>query len=182
MPMATSQIEQEAKNFIGKKGPNYVLHMATKEEKEYFEGIIYKKANKIRKIGTIWILKSMLNISMRTGIIIVNATNKSSILNPLFFNCVWFLFKNTANIYCNKFIVFELIILYILVSISPAKAENETVSNSGIDVATPAIFPIVFEDKFKFNAKALSNLTNTYLEIITITIEYIKNFNIPINM
>jgi len=43
MPMATSQIEQEAKNFIGKKGPNYVLHMATKEEKEYFEGIIYKK-------------------------------------------------------------------------------------------------------------------------------------------
>ncbi len=40
--MVTSQIEQEAKNFIGKKGPNYVLNLATKEEKEYFEGIIYK--------------------------------------------------------------------------------------------------------------------------------------------
>lgn len=40
--MVTSQIEQEAKNFIGKKGPKYVLNLATKEEKEYFEGIIYK--------------------------------------------------------------------------------------------------------------------------------------------
>ncbi len=40
--MVTSQIEQEAKNFIGKKGPNYVLNLATKEEKKHFEGIIYK--------------------------------------------------------------------------------------------------------------------------------------------
>ena len=48
MPMATSQIEQEAKNFIGKKGPNYVLHMATKEEKEYFE--LIKKGLKMGNI------------------------------------------------------------------------------------------------------------------------------------
>lgn len=40
--MVTSQIEQEAKNFIGKKGPNYVLNLASKEEKEYFEGTIYQ--------------------------------------------------------------------------------------------------------------------------------------------
>lgn len=40
--MVTSQIEQEAKNFIGKKGPNYVLNLATEEEKEYFEGTIYQ--------------------------------------------------------------------------------------------------------------------------------------------
>lgn len=40
--MISTQIEQEAKNFIGKKGPKYVLNFATKEEKEYFEGIIYE--------------------------------------------------------------------------------------------------------------------------------------------
>ena len=40
--MVVTQIEQEAKNFIGKKGPNYVLNLATKEEKEYFEGTIYQ--------------------------------------------------------------------------------------------------------------------------------------------
>lgn len=47
--MVTSQIEQEAKNFIGKKGPNYVLNLATKEEKEYFEGTIYQ--NGVATIG-----------------------------------------------------------------------------------------------------------------------------------
>lgn len=47
--MVTSQIEQEAKNFIGKKGPNYVLNLASKEEKEYFEGTIYQ--NGIATIG-----------------------------------------------------------------------------------------------------------------------------------
>ena len=31
--MVTTQLEQEAKNFIGKKGPNYVLNLATEEEK-----------------------------------------------------------------------------------------------------------------------------------------------------
>ena len=40
--MISTQIEQEAKNFIGKKGPKYVLNFATKEEKEYFEGTIYQ--------------------------------------------------------------------------------------------------------------------------------------------
>ena len=40
--MISTQIEQEAKNFIGKKGPKYVLDFATKEEKEYFEGTIYQ--------------------------------------------------------------------------------------------------------------------------------------------
>lgn len=35
------QRQQEAQSFIGKKGPNYVLSFATKEEKGYFEGKIY---------------------------------------------------------------------------------------------------------------------------------------------
>ena len=67
--------------------------------------------------------------------------------------------------------MFELIILNTLVDISPAKAEKETVSNSGIDVAIPAIFPTAFDDRFKFNAKLLSNLTKMYFEINTINIE-----------
>lgn len=49
--MVTTQLEQEAKNFIGKKGPNYVLNFATKEEKEYFEGTIYQ--NGVATIGII---------------------------------------------------------------------------------------------------------------------------------
>ena len=33
--------EQEARNFIGKKGPAYVVSAST-QEKDYFDGIIYK--------------------------------------------------------------------------------------------------------------------------------------------
>lgn len=33
--------KQEALFFVGKKGPNYVIRFATKEEKRYFEGNIY---------------------------------------------------------------------------------------------------------------------------------------------
>lgn len=33
--------QQEARNFVGKKGIGYVESFATKEEKQYFEGSIY---------------------------------------------------------------------------------------------------------------------------------------------
>lgn len=33
--------QQEARNFVGKKGIRYVESLATKEEKQYFEGSIY---------------------------------------------------------------------------------------------------------------------------------------------
>lgn len=36
-----SKEKQEARYFVGKKGPNYVIRFATKEEKRYFEGNIY---------------------------------------------------------------------------------------------------------------------------------------------
>lgn len=32
---------QEARNFVAKTGPEYVQKLATKEEKKYFEGVIY---------------------------------------------------------------------------------------------------------------------------------------------
>lgn len=39
--MQKEKIIQESINFVGKKGPEYVLHHATDEEKDYFEGVIY---------------------------------------------------------------------------------------------------------------------------------------------
>lgn len=33
--------QQEARNFIGRKGSAYIKNLATSEEKAYFEGIIY---------------------------------------------------------------------------------------------------------------------------------------------
>lgn len=40
--MQNGNLEQEAKSFIGKKGPAYLSSSASKEEQEYFEGTIYK--------------------------------------------------------------------------------------------------------------------------------------------
>ena len=36
------QREREAQTFIGKKGAKYIDSLATPEEKEYFEGTVYK--------------------------------------------------------------------------------------------------------------------------------------------
>lgn len=38
----TLQKAQEARNFVGKTGPNYVESLATIEERKHFEGILYK--------------------------------------------------------------------------------------------------------------------------------------------
>ena len=38
----TLQKQQEARNFVGRNGPEYVQNFATEEEKKYFEGILYK--------------------------------------------------------------------------------------------------------------------------------------------
>ena len=38
----TLQKTQEARNFVGKTGPNYVQNLATIEERKHFEGILYK--------------------------------------------------------------------------------------------------------------------------------------------
>lgn len=35
------QKQQEARNFIGRKGTLYVNSLATEEERKYFEGILY---------------------------------------------------------------------------------------------------------------------------------------------
>lgn len=35
------QKQQEARNFLGRKGLIYILTLSTKEEKKYFEGSIY---------------------------------------------------------------------------------------------------------------------------------------------
>ena len=35
------QKQQEARNFVGKNGPEYVQKFATEEEKKHFEGILY---------------------------------------------------------------------------------------------------------------------------------------------
>lgn len=76
----------------------------------------------------------------------------------------------------------ELIILYKLVPINPLKLDTVTVKNSGIEVAIPAIFPIVLDFNSKFSANFLNALTKMNFEITTINIEYIKNFPISINM
>ena len=54
---------------------------------------------------------------------------------------------------------------------SPLILAAPIVSNSGTDVATPAISPTVFGFKFRFSAKLLSVLTNIYFEIKTINPE-----------
>lgn len=51
--------KQEARCFVGKKGPNYVLLLATKEEKRYFEGNIYH--NGVPDLSFISSLASPLN-------------------------------------------------------------------------------------------------------------------------
>lgn len=35
------QRKQEARNFVGKNGPEYVQNLATEKERKYFEGILY---------------------------------------------------------------------------------------------------------------------------------------------
>ena len=84
--------------------------------------------------------------------------------------------------YCIKFIIFELSTLTILADIKPLKLDTEIVKNSGIDVAYPAILPIVFGFKFKFSANFLNAVTKIYFEIKTITHEYIINFTNSIIM
>ena len=37
------QREQEARSFVEKNGPKYVLNFATEEEKKHFEGILYRR-------------------------------------------------------------------------------------------------------------------------------------------
>ena len=73
--------------------------------------------------------------------------------------------------------MFELNILYALVPIKPAKAENDTVKSSGTEVAIPAIFPTVFGFKFKLSANFLKSFTKMYFDITTISNAYTTNFN-----
>ena len=48
-PMAENleklQKEQEARSFVGKNGTEYVQNLATSEEREHFEGILYQNGN-----------------------------------------------------------------------------------------------------------------------------------------
>ena len=71
------------------------------------------------------------------------------------------------KIYCIKFITFELNMLYIPVPINPADDEKATVSNSGTEVAKPAIFPDAFAPKFNSCDIFLNTGTSKYLAIIT---------------
>lgn len=41
--MADEKKVEEAKVFVSKKGPEYVKNYATSDEREHFEGTIYKK-------------------------------------------------------------------------------------------------------------------------------------------
>ena len=101
----------------------------------------------------------------------VNITNSKSIFNAKLDNIFWFLFKNIAKRYWIKLMVLELKILYQLVEIKPEEAEKETVRSSGIEVAMPAILPIVFGFKFSVIASFLISTTNKYFEIATINNE-----------
>ena len=38
----TLQKQQEARNFVGRNGPAYVQDFATDEEKQHFEGVLYR--------------------------------------------------------------------------------------------------------------------------------------------
>ena len=67
--------------------------------------------------------------------------------------------------------ILELIMLYVLVSISPVNAEKDTVRSSGIDVAIPAIYPIVLGLKLSCELIFLKIFTRAYLAIKTIKIE-----------
>ena len=67
--------------------------------------------------------------------------------------------------------ILELIMLYVLVSISPVNAEKDTVRSSGIDVAIPAIYPIVLGFKLSCELIFLKIFTRAYLAIKTIKIE-----------
>ena len=66
--------------------------------------------------------------------------------------------------------------LYIPVPINPADDEKATVSNSGTEVAKPAIFPDAFAPKFNSCDIFLNTGTSKYLAIITIPKDNNTNF------
>ena len=111
-----------------------------------------------------------------TGIIIVISTIINSIIITLFFIFLIFPFIFTVKKYSNTLITFELSILNVPVSISPVKPAIPSDSSSGTDVAIPAIFPTVFDFKFRLCANFRSVVANIFLDIITIKIEQIINF------
>lgn len=102
---------------------------------------------------------------------IVNIIIIISIFSALLLKMFWFLFIKIEIKYCIKFIIFELIILKLLISINPVKAEKETVNSSGTEVAIPAIFPVVLELSFSCFDNFRKTVTNKYLDITTISVE-----------
>ena len=120
------------------------------------------------KIGKISTEYSILNINKNAGIAIVSITIIKSIVIALLPNTFWFLFIYTVNKYCTKFIIFELIILYAPADIRPVNDEKQTVKSSGVEVAIPATFPIVFGFKFNPSPSFLKTGTNKYFDITTI--------------
>ena len=68
--------------------------------------------------------------------------------------------------------------MYAPADIRPVNDEKQTVKSSGVEVAIPAIFPIVFGFKFNSSASSLYFFTKIYFEINTISPEYIINLEI----
>lgn len=70
----------------------------------------------------------------------------------------------------------ELSTFILLADISPLKLAVVIVSNSGADVAYPAMSPTVFGFKFSASASFLKVVTRIYFAITTISAEYTINF------
>ena len=102
--------------------------------------------------------------------IIVKIAIPSCIKIALFFISLLFLFTKMDAIYWIKLIMFELNILYKLVLANPLKLEIVTVKNSGIEVAIPAMLPVVLGFNFKFSAIPRLNSLHRNFQ---------KNYHIP---